>query len=129
MVKVSPIEAGLNPKKFESETTMEIGHNEAKTDCVTVNNRTSKSGEAYTDMTLHVTGSDGEWAGDFKMNYLFDRDLKHLVDAWGEETVNWMGKRILINGVKDGKYTRWLIKPFVDKDQTQLVEEEMIQNG
>ena len=124
MVKVSPIEAGLNPKKFETAPTlMEIGHNEAKDDCLTVNDRTSKDNKPYQDYTLHITGSDGEWAGDFKMNYLFDRDLKALVEAWGEDSVSWLGKRITIQAVKDGKYLRWKILPHIDKEQTQLTEE------
>ena len=122
MVKVSPIEAGLNPKKFleSTGTLMEIGHNEAGNDCITEIKRTSKAdGKEYSQLTLHVTGSDGEWAGDFKVNYLFDRDLKALVDAWGEESKEWLGKRITLKARKEGDFNRWIIEPFSEEVKLQ----------
>ncbi len=112
MTKVSHKDMGLSPVRFlEEETLMAITNNKELGDCLIAHKKKSKEGVEYTDYTLYLVGSTGEWAGEYHINFLFARDLAELIDAFGEESEKWEGKRVTLNARTEGKYTRWIIKP------------------
>jgi len=110
-LKISNIEAGLRPESFlTQEGYFELGMND-KNDVIEQHDKVSKNGKPYSQFSLTLLGVKGEWVGDYKINFLFDRDLKELAEAWGSDTAAWKGKAILLNAKKEGIYTRWIIKP------------------
>jgi len=109
MVKVSRIEAGLNPRNF-------LGHTVTVELCdVVETERVSKGGGKFTQYALKVVGVVGEYVGDYKVNFLMASDLQELVTAWGEDSTAWNGNRITLTAKEDGKYFRWVIKPEDEK--------------
>ena len=126
MVKISSRDdIGLSPKRFElSKTIMEIDKFSDVNDCVKTFDKVSKDGKTkYEDYTLKLVGKSGDWIGEYEVNFLFQRDLKELADAWGEDSIKWIGKRITLSARKEGKYLRWIITPILEQP---LVTEERI---
>jgi len=114
MVVFKKYEMKLSPSKMAGkETLFEIQAFKDLNDCIRENPKTDKNGKAYSQYTLLLAGCDGEFVGDFVIDYLFDRDLKLLFDDYGEDSKSWIGKKVTITSVKDGKFDRWKIYPMV----------------
>lgn len=104
----------LNPEKFLSKEDLFqiIGDQESK-DCVSYDVKADKKGKSYNQFNLLIAGSDGDTAGEYELKYLFERDLKFLVQAYGSDTQLWIGKQIVLSAKKDNGYNRWIIRPVL----------------
>ncbi len=128
MTKVSHKDMGLSPMRFlEEETLMAITNNKELGDCLIAHEKKSKEDVEYTDYTLYLVGSVGEWVGEYHINFLFSRDLVELIKAFGEDSKEWEGKRVTLSGRTEGKFTRWIIKPAIlEKEVPPVATEEKI---
>lgn len=102
-MKLSKEEYGLRAANFVNKKTL------FSLCYVKEEQKKDKNGKEYKQYVLGVLGKNEDWIGDFKINFLFKRDLSALIVKYGEETDKWLGKLIEVVGVPDGEYYRWKI--------------------
>lgn len=57
------------------------------------------------------TSNDSGTVEEFEINYLFDSDLQSIIEVYGEETNEWIGKEILVTCKKEGEYMKLVLVP------------------
>lgn len=106
---------GLSPRNFTKikEPVLFIVDKDKQTgECVRFEEKKTEDERVYKSYSLLLTGSEGEWVGDFEINYLFESDIRALVAAWGDETAEWVGKGVLLKGKKEENgFAKWIITP------------------
>jgi len=106
---------GLNPKDFtENPGLFEIMGLEE-------NSKTSKkTGNKYKDWTLRLKGIEGDQRGqELQINFLFNRDFNSLIDSFGSDEAQWIGKSIGIKSKPDGEFLRWDLFDSAKVEQIQ----------
>jgi len=97
------LKKGIVPKELydNGPETFLVDYREDKQDCIEETKRVSSSGGKFKQYTLHLTDAGNEPR---TVRYLFENDLRSLVQAWGKDTTKWYSKKVKISGVKDGNY-------------------------
>jgi len=112
-IKATRNTLGLNPSEFVGiKTIFEIDTaNKQTKDCLQETIKEDSKGRNYSQYDLFLVGTNGRYIGEFCVRFLFDRDLNELIKAFGEETNQWVGKRIFVWSVEEKKadkvYFRW----------------------
>ena len=105
MVKIQKYVQRLNPKTYTGKRLFEI----VAVDETKQMQIQGKRGFLQYELLL-LGGFEGA-AGEFRVSFLFDRDLTRCVETWGEDTDKWKGKKVDVSAEKDGEYMRWNIQP------------------
>jgi len=121
-MEIDIYERTLNPSTIEQGALFEL-YGKYNGDCLQAYPKQDTKGRPYNQYDLalagaRLNGQGNDALGDCVIRFLFVRDLQALREAFGKDSVQWVGKRVLLNSEeekgKDGKvYTRWIIKPFL----------------
>jgi hypothetical protein len=96
---------GIRPEEdLKEPTTFEITAPEDDDDCIVAEERKPKSGEGqFTQYMLHLLDEEKNHR---VLRFLFESHLAPLAKAWGEDSVGWIGKKVVLEQEKitrDGK--------------------------
>lgn len=77
-------------------------------DTVEETERTAKNGGTFKQYALFLKSGED----DLMLQYLFGKQLKECLSKFGQETKNWVGRKVELTAKKRGKYFDVAIKPI-----------------
>jgi hypothetical protein len=109
MVEMKVNVAGMRPEEYADEKVLQFATYDNTDDCVTVSEKEMKNGKGkLTQYAIRLNSPDGD---ELQMQYLLEKDLRHVVRMYGSDSKQWIGKNIAVSAFKVGQYWRWKIKP------------------
>ena len=118
---------GINPKNMEATKRFQIRFSEEHKDVVAEEKRESKTGKGmFTQYTLFLADDNGE---ERELRFLFRKHFNELIKEWGEDSVKWQGKDVLVIPQTKGKYADVKLEPAgrrLQEHVTEVTEEQVI---
>jgi len=99
---------GLNPLNCEKRKYFIIKE-------IIKNNKISKrTQKEYNDYTLKLESFEDDSMGEkSEINFLFERDFNDLITAFGEDTKNWIDRKITVFAINEEfEFPKWNLFPF-----------------